>query len=223
MFVREKRFENHGGELKEVTASDKKGLWIGIGVLYGMFAVIAIAGIFVFIWGRQTSGYGVFSKMNITEDIRNVIKEYEELYEGELENIAEELMVGEQTVTYYKETEEEGLRMKETMTMQAYNDVVYFIKNVIEMDLWAFDSETQSALRESFDELVEQYRAVEGVTCTKEDKEDIYILLVEFEVTEDVIKELTEQELFEFEGEGDISLEDSAKSLEEDGYMKIEE
>lgn len=134
-----------------------------------------------------------------------------------------ETAVGEQTVTYYKEFESDELRIKDTLTMQASDDEVHFVQNTVEADLRAFDSETQSAIRESYDELVEQYRAIEGVTCIKEDKGDIYILHIEFKLTSDIVKRLTEQKLFEFEGEGDISLKESIKGLENNGYMRIEE
>ena len=225
MFGREKMYENYGGELKEVVASDKKGIWIAIGMVYGIFAMIAVTGIFVFLCNRPASKNGTIYQLNFAKDMQSIAEKNEKHTEkDEMDEMLEvETAVGEQTVTYYKEFESDELRIKDTLTMQASDDEVHFVQNTVEADLRAFDSETQSAIRESYDELVEQYRAIEGVTCIKEDKGDIYILHIEFKLTSDIVKRLTEQKLFEFEGEGDISLKESIKGLENNGYMRIEE
>ena len=211
----EKTYENRGGELIEVVIFHKKTLCIEISIAVAIIA----AGILAMVWRPQLFEYGKLGKGTILKNIQNIAQE--QLDSKPSDRAA---TVVEETATYYKEIEEQGIIMKDTMTLEAWNDTIHFISEIVELDIGAFDEPTKAALREAYDALVEQYQATEGVFCVKKESMDIYTFYIEIEVSPEVVEELTSQGLFEFEGEGGrFSLKNTAESLERQGYQKIEE
>ena len=69
----------------------------------------------------------------------------------------------EQTVSYKMEQEQSGLMMSDTMTLDAKGDKVVKITEVIDVDMSGFDEATQGQMTTTYDAMVEQYAAVEGV------------------------------------------------------------
>ena len=61
-----------------------------------------------------------------------------------------------QTATYSLETEQSGIQMKETMTLEAEGDKIVKITDKLEMDFSAFDDSTIEQLKGAYDEIVEQ-------------------------------------------------------------------
>lgn len=130
----------------------------------------------------------------------------------------------EQTVTYRLESEENELKMVDTMIMTAKGDHVQKLEEVIEMDITAFDEETQEMLCVAYDELVSSYQAVKGVECTGEAGEGTYVIHIGIDATGDAVAKLAEQGLLEVEGDSEgISLKLTCESLESEGYILAEQ
>ena len=71
-----------------------------------------------------------------------------------------------QSVTYTMEQDNEGLKMTDTMTLNAKGDKVQKMEETIALDMTGFDDDTQTLMTEAYDSLVESYQAVDGVECT---------------------------------------------------------
>ena len=71
-----------------------------------------------------------------------------------------------QSVVYTLEQENDGLKMTDTMKLEARGDSVEKMEETISMDMAAFDEDTQKLMVEAYDSLVESYQAVDGVECT---------------------------------------------------------
>lgn len=128
-----------------------------------------------------------------------------------------------QSVTYRSETEQDGLKMTDTMTLDAKGDTVEAITETIEMDLSAFDEQTRQAICSIYDELVVQYRTIEGVEGSGETKEGTYIMHISIDATGDAVSELAEQGLLEVDGNTNgISLKKTGESLEANGFTLVE-
>ena len=127
-----------------------------------------------------------------------------------------------QSVTYCSKTEESGLKMTDTMTMEAKGDSVQSITEEIEMDLTGFDEETQKVICGVYDELVEQYQSIEGVEGSGEITDGIYTMHIVIDATGDAVSELAGQGLLEVDGDTNwISLQKTMDSLESNGYEKV--
>ena len=124
----------------------------------------------------------------------------------------------EQTVSYQMEQEESGLKMVDTMTLDAKGDKVVKITEKIEMDMSGFDEATQDQMVVTYDALVEQYAAVEGVECTGSAGTGAYTITITIDATGDAV-----ETLLEIEGNGSkLSLKATGESLEAGGYSKVE-
>ncbi|NBK93397.1 DUF1307 domain-containing protein [bacterium 1XD21-13] len=129
----------------------------------------------------------------------------------------------EQTVSYQMEQEESGLKMVDTMTLDAKGDKVVKITEKIEMDMSGFDEATQDQMVVTYDALVEQYAAVEGVECTGSAGTGAYTITITIDATGDAVETLASQGLLEIEGNGSkLSLKATGESLEAGGYSKVE-
>ena len=128
----------------------------------------------------------------------------------------------EQTVSYQMEQEESGLKMVDTMTLDAKGDKVVKITEKIEMDMSGFDEATQDQMVVTYDALVEQYAAVEGVECTGSAGTGAYTITITIDATGDAVETLASQGLLEIEGNGSkLSLKATGESLEAGGYSKV--
>ncbi len=208
----EKRYENHGGELREVVIYDKKGLFAGAAFLAAIATVgiLAAAGLN----GFRENG-GVFG-WNLTKEIERIAQGYSEA-SGDPSNGATK-----QKVTYYSKVEEDGLIMRDTMTFSAWNDTIFLIEETVEIDIGILEEDTKEAVREVYDALVKQYQSIEGVACFKKNREDVYTIEIAIDISPEVVEELTSRGLLEIEGEGGrYSLKESEESLERQGYQKI--
>ena len=129
----------------------------------------------------------------------------------------------EQSVTYCSETNQDGLLMKDTMTLDAKGDAVQKITEVIEMDLSAFDEDTQKVMCTLYDELVVQYQSIEGVEGSGETGDGSYRMHIVIDTTGEAVSQLTEQGLLQVDGDtSGISLKKTAESLESNGYTLVE-
>ena len=121
----------------------------------------------------------------------------------------------EQTVSYKMEQEQSGLMMSDTMTLE--------ITEVIEMDMTGFDEATQGQMTTTYDAMVEQYAAVEGVECTGTAGTGTYSITITIDATGDAVEKLAEQGLLAIEGNGSrLSLKATGEALEGSGYTKVE-
>ena len=129
----------------------------------------------------------------------------------------------EQTVSYRSEQEQQGLKMVDTMTLDAKGDKVVKITEVIEMDMTSFDEATQEQMNAAYDALAEQYAAVEGVECTGTAGSGTYTISITIDATGDAVETLAEQQLLQIEGNGSkLSLKATGEALEAGGYSKVE-
>ena len=130
----------------------------------------------------------------------------------------------EQTVTYRSATEQNGLTMVDTMTLDATGDKVEKLTEVLELDMTNLDAETQALLVETYAGLVEQCQEMEGVECTGEVDGTIYKLNFVVDTTTDAVPALVEIGMLNIEGDADgkISLKATGESLEAGGYVLVE-
>lgn len=129
----------------------------------------------------------------------------------------------EQTVSYQMEQEQSGLKMTDTMTLDAKGDKVVKITEVIDMDMSGFDEATQEQMSVAYDAMVEQYAAVEGVECTGSAGTGTYSITITIDATGDAVEQLAEQGLLAIEGNGSrLSLKATGEALEGSGYSKVE-
>ena len=129
----------------------------------------------------------------------------------------------EQSVTYRAETEEDVMKMVDTMTLDAKGDKVQKMTEGIEIDITSFDEETQEVLYAVYDELVASYQSVEGVEWTGEKGEGTYTIQIVIDTTGDAVAQLAEQGLLQVEGDSEgISLKLTGESLESQGYVLTE-
>ncbi len=128
------------------------------------------------------------------------------------------------TVTYYMEQEDSGLRLSDTMTLTANGDRVERIFEVIEVDISSFEDDTKGQLQSVYDEMVGQYNSVEGVECTGEASDTSYTMKINIDATGNAVRELSDMGLLEVSGDANgISLEATRESLESGGYIKVEQ
>ena len=129
----------------------------------------------------------------------------------------------EQTVSYKMEQEQSGLMMSDTMTLDAKGDKVVKITEVIDVDMSGFDEATQGQMTTTYDAMVEQYAAVEGVECTGTAGTGTYSITITIDATGDAVEKLAEQGLLAIEGNGSrLSLKATGEALEGSGYTKVE-
>lgn len=128
-----------------------------------------------------------------------------------------------QSVVYTLEQENDGLKMTDTMKLEARGDSVEKMEETINMDMAAFDEDTQKLMVEAYDSLVESYQAVDGVECTGTMTDSVYTIQIAIDTSGDTVAKLAEQGLLQVEGSTDgISLEKTGQSLEAGGYTKTE-
>lgn len=129
----------------------------------------------------------------------------------------------EQTVTYRMETEQNGLKMEDTMTLTAKGDTVQKMSEVVKVDTSSLEDEQKELINTLYDQMVEQYKAVDGVECTGEKTDTSYTITIDIDATGNAVKELSEQKLLQVDGNADrISLKVTGTSLESAGYKKVE-
>lgn len=147
----------------------------------------------------------------------------EQQSEQNLETVKEQEDVNAmQTVSYIMETESNGLKMIDTMTLSATGDAVQMMTEVIELDLSEFDEDTQIALVEVYSDIVDQYNSVEGVECSAESDEDRYTITINIDATGDAVSQLVDLGLLQVEGNMDsLSLSGTGDALEASGYRMI--
>lgn len=129
----------------------------------------------------------------------------------------------EQTVTYRMETEQNGLKMEDTMTLSAKGDTVQKISEVVKVDTSTLQDEQKEQINTLYDQMVELYKAVDGVECTGEKTDTSYTITIDIDATGNAVKELSEQGLLQVDGNANrISLKVTGSSLESAGYKKAE-
>ena len=129
----------------------------------------------------------------------------------------------EQTVTYRMETEQSGLKMEDTMTLTAKGDLVQKMSEVIKVDTSSFEDEQREQINTAYDQLVEQYKAVDGVECTGAKTDTSYTITIDIDATGNAVENLSKQGLLQVSGNaGKISLKATCSSLETVGYKKAE-
>lgn len=129
----------------------------------------------------------------------------------------------EQTVTYRMETEQNGLKMEDTMTLSAKGDTVQKISEVVKVDTSTLQDEQKEQINTLYDQMVELYKAVDGVECTGEKSDTSYTITIDIDATGNAVKELSEQGLLQVDGNANrISLKVTGTSLESAGYKKAE-
>ncbi len=128
-----------------------------------------------------------------------------------------------QSAVYTLEEEKEGLKISDSMKLEAKGDHVEEIEETITLDLTAFDEDTQQLMTEAYDSLVESYLAVDGVECSGTTADSIYTIQIDIDTSGDTVENLSEQGLLRVDGSTDgISFEKTGESLEAGGYTKAE-
>ncbi len=129
----------------------------------------------------------------------------------------------EQTVTYSMETEQSGLKMEDTMTLAAKGDKVQKISEVVKVDTSTLEDEQKEQINTLYDQMVEQYKAVDGVECTGKKTDTSYTITIEIDATGNAVKELSQKGLLQVDGNaGSISLKETGTALQNAGYKKAE-
>lgn len=129
----------------------------------------------------------------------------------------------EQTATYRMETEQNGLKMEDTMTLTAKGDTVQKMSEVVKVDTSTLEDEQKELINTLYDQMVEQYKAVDGVECKGEKTDTSYTITIDIDATGNAVKELSKQGLLQVDGNADrISLKITGTSLESAGYKKVE-
>ena len=114
----------------------------------------------------------------------------------------------------------------DTMTLDAKGDKVQKMSETIEVDLTAFDDSQYEEVAALYDEMVEQYKSVEGVECTGTSADKVYTISVTVDTTGDAVSELVELGLLSIEGPGaskGISLKKTGEALVASGYEEVTE
>lgn len=128
-----------------------------------------------------------------------------------------------QSVTYTMEQDNEGLKMTDTMTLNAKGDEVQKMEETITLDMTGFDDDTQTLMTKAYDSMVESYQAVDGVECTGSAADGVYTIAITIDTTGDAVSKLAEQGLLQVDGSTNgISLEKTGEALEAGGYTKAE-
>ena len=129
----------------------------------------------------------------------------------------------EKTATYVMEQEQEGFKMTDTMTLEAKGDKVHTMKEEIVLDMSSLDEATLQLMEETYGQMVELYKAVEGVECTGAMEDGVYTINVTIDANSDTLTELSEQGLLQVSGvSGGISLEKTGEALVSSGYTASE-
>lgn len=129
----------------------------------------------------------------------------------------------EQTVTYRLETEQNGLKMEDTMTLTAKGDTVQKMSEVVKVDTSTLEDEQKEVINTLYDQMVEKYKAVDGVECKGEKTDTSYTITIDIDATGNAVKELSKEGLLQVDGNADrISLKITGTSLESAGYKKVE-
>lgn len=135
-------------------------------------------------------------------------------------NDSEELV--EDTVTYRLEQEETGLRVIDTLTLNAKGDRVVELIETFEIDMSSYDEAKQKEVMELYDGVVEVYASVDGVECTGSTRRGIYTINITVDTTGDAVSELAFIGLWGLEENSDeLSLQATAESLKEKGYRLV--
>lgn len=131
----------------------------------------------------------------------------------------------EKSAAYTMETElESGVKMTDTLTLNAKGDTVQQITEVVKLDMTGLNTVEQEEVAERSDTIAEQYRAVEGVECTTENADGVYSMTIVIPVSEDTVSKLAEQNLLTITGgTGEISMKSTEESLLENNYTLVEE
>ena len=127
-----------------------------------------------------------------------------------------------QTATYSLETEQSGIQMKETMTLEAEGDKIVKITDKLEMDFAAFDDSTIEQLKGAYDEIVEQCNSVEGANCKSDFSGSTYTMTLTVDVKSGAANELSDLGLLQVTGDSDsLSLKATEEGLAGNGYVKV--
>ena len=131
----------------------------------------------------------------------------------------------EQSAAYTMEAElEGGVVMTDTLTLDARGDRVQQITEEVKLDMTGVNEERRTELVAQYDAIAERYQAVDGVECTVDNTHRVYSMAVVIGVKDDVISQLSEQNLLTINGgASEISLEKSGTSLVESGYTLVED
>ncbi|MCI8851904.1 MAG: DUF1307 domain-containing protein [Lachnospiraceae bacterium] len=132
----------------------------------------------------------------------------------------------EQSATYRSTQDVSGMVITDTMTLDAKGDKVQKMSETIEVDLTAFDDSQYEEVAALYDEMVEQYKSVEGVECTGTSADKVYTISVTVDTTGDAVSELVELGLLSIEGPGaskGISLKKTGEALVASGYEEVTE
>lgn len=129
----------------------------------------------------------------------------------------------EQSVTYYNKLEQEGVILEEWITLHAKGDKVESVGDTMIIDYSSLDAATQETMVTIYDQMLEAYKAIEGVECTGGAEEGQYTIDFYFAAEKEILDTLSEQGLFAVEGSTEgISLKASQQTLEGSGYTVAE-
>ncbi len=130
----------------------------------------------------------------------------------------------EQSATLSSVTEESGLKMVDTITVDAEGDKIVKMTETIELDMSIFSEEEQAMFVEIYDAMVTEASAIEGVECTSEAADGIYNMTLVIDTSGSAVAELSEIGLLQIEGdsEGALSFDETVEALQEGGYTLAE-
>lgn len=129
----------------------------------------------------------------------------------------------EQSATYTMEQEAGGVIIRDVMTLKAKGDKVYEIAEDMEVDMTSMSNADVEDMIPLYDDIVEAYGFVDGVTAMGSCTNKVYYINVTIDTTGDAVGKLAELGLLSIEGNADgISLKASGEAMEQGGYTKVE-
>lgn len=131
----------------------------------------------------------------------------------------------ERVAVYKNEQELNGIKIIETLTFNAKGDIIYQITENMKLDMSGFEQEEMENMKDVFKtSITDVYTGIEGITCTDDLTDGIYTINAVIPSNKETISALSEAGLMEFTGDSDkLSLSITGKSLEESGYVKVEQ
>lgn len=132
--------------------------------------------------------------------------------------------VKEQSATLTSLTEERGLSMVDTITVDAEGDKIVKMTETIELDMSIFSEEEQAMFVEIYDAMFTEAAAIEGVECTSEVADGIYNMTLVADTSGNAVAELSEIGLLQIDGdsEGALSFDETVEALQASGYTLAE-
>ena len=126
-------------------------------------------------------------------------------------------------MTYKAEMEQNGIKVTDTMTLNAKGDKVQSMEEEMVFDTSTFEEDVVTQMNAAWDELVGQYKEIDGVKAEGKAGEGNYTIKVNIDTTGDAVEKLAAKGLLTVEGSSKgISLKATEASLTKGGYKKAE-